>query len=298
MKKKVIARVFGGLGNQLFCYAAARRLAIKNDAELVIDHISGFKYDYKYRRSYQLHKFDIPCRLADPSERFEPFPRIRRAIRKRVEKLRPFHRRGYISQEGMEFDERLLDLKFQKKLYIEGYWQSEKYFKDIEHVIRKEFTLKNIKSDKNLKLSDLILQKNSVAVHFRLFGETDEHYSVNSSLKYYRKSIEKITQDIENPHYFVFSDNPQKAGHMFGKFGLPFTLISHNNSDQDAHLDLWLMSQCNHFIIANSTFSWWGAWLSKNSNKMVIAPGSVKKAGTGAWGFEGMLPKRWIKCFY
>ena len=88
-----------GLGNQLFCYAAARRLAIVNQVELVIDHVSGFKYDYKYKRTYQLDKFNIPCRLAKPSERFEPFSRVRRAIVKRFEKLRPFHNRRYITQQ-------------------------------------------------------------------------------------------------------------------------------------------------------------------------------------------------------
>jgi len=297
LSKKVIVRVFGGLGNQLFCYAAARRLAIVNDAELVIDHVSGFKYDYTYKRTYQLDKFNIPCRLAIPAERLEPFSRIRRAFLKRLEKKRPLKKRRYIVQDGMDFDRRILDLRVKKNVYLEGYWQSEKYFKDIEETIREDFKINHIQGDKNFKVSGLIKNSiNPVAVHFRLFDDKEGRFSpVDMQASYYRNAVKTISEKVTDTHYFLFSNKPDKAWEIFSTFNRPFTLVNHNKSENSAYLDLWLMSQCNHFIIANSTFSWWGAWLSDHRDKVVVSPGFEKKSGTGAWGFDGLLPDDWIK---
>ena len=136
---KVIVRILGGLGNQLFCYAAARRLALVNDAELVLDTVSGFTYDRVYRRQYQLDHFNIPCRKATPTERLEPFGRLRRWLLRTWNRRLPFEKRSYIFQEGLDFDPRLLEFKPRGTVYLEGYWQSEKYFKDVEDIIRQEF---------------------------------------------------------------------------------------------------------------------------------------------------------------
>lgn len=295
MNKKIVVRIFGGLGNQLFCYAAARRLSIVNNAELVIDHISGFKYDYKYTRNYQLHHFNIPCRLAKPNERFEPFSRMRRAFKKRMALAWPFHKRTYVTQEGMDFDERLLDLKTNRDLYIEGYWQSEKYFKDVEKVIRKDLLFKDTKDKKNLSVLENIEEQNSIAIHVRFFEETDTENSLITTEDYYKRAIQRMIRLVPGGHFFLFSDKPEKAKYMLNKIGISYTLVSHNNSDETAYLDLWLMSKCNHFIIANSTFSWWGAWLSSFPDKIVIAPGFVKIIGAMKWGYDGLLPKKWIK---
>jgi len=294
MQKKIITRIFGGLGNQLFCYAAARRLAIKNRAELVIDDVSGFKYDTAYQRTYQLHHFNIPCRMATPSERLEPFSRIRRGVQKRVSGFRPFHKRSYITQEGMDFEQRLLTLEPRKNIYIEGYWQSEKYFKDVEEMIREDLKITGDKGEKNLELADSMSQNQSVAIHVRFFGDSDSNSNLNASSAYYKDAIDRMGHLVPDAHYYLFSDKPEEAGSLMNHMGVPFTLISHNKSDDDAYLDLWLMSQCNHFIIANSTFSWWGAWLSEFEGKTVIAPGLKKTSGTSSWGFKGLIPEEWI----
>ena len=132
LTKLVIPRLFGGLGNQLFIYASARRLALKNQAELVIDDISGFINDYQYQRFYQLNHFNIPCRKATASERLEPFSRLHNKIRRHLNSLRAFEHRSYIQQEGIDFDPRLLSLQPNPTLYLEGYWQSEGYFRTLK----------------------------------------------------------------------------------------------------------------------------------------------------------------------
>ena len=118
--KIIIARIKGGLGNQLFCYAAARRLALVNGAELVIDDVTGFSRDSLYRRSYMLDNFSIQCRKATPAERMEPFEKYRRYLARRYNKILSFERRRYIEQKGIDFDRRLLNLKITSTVCLDG----------------------------------------------------------------------------------------------------------------------------------------------------------------------------------
>ena len=138
---KIIVRILGGLGNQLFCYAAARRLALKSDAELVLDDVSGFSRDLLYQRRYQLDHFRIPCRKATKAERLEPLSRLRRYLKRATNRHRPFQLRNYIQQAGVDFDPRLLMLRPKGTLFLEGYWQSESYFKDVEETIRSDLRI-------------------------------------------------------------------------------------------------------------------------------------------------------------
>src|SRR6476660_2979341 len=111
MQPKVIALITGGVGNQLFCYAAARRLALVSGAELVLDNRSGFVRDLAYQRSYQLDHFCIPCRKTTASERLSPFPRVRRFLKRAANRRREFARRTYVEQEDFAFDPRILRFK-------------------------------------------------------------------------------------------------------------------------------------------------------------------------------------------
>jgi len=137
----------------------------------------------------------------------------------------------------------------------------------------------------------------AVALHIRFFDSLDENLNSNSNASndYYLRAIEHIESKITNAHYFIFSDNPGAAASIVPLSQDRYTLVSNNEGDENAYADLWLMSLCKHFIIANSTFSWWGAWLSNNPKKIVIAPGFEKREGKSAWGFYGLLPDNWIK---
>lgn len=291
--KKIICRIFGGIGNQLFSYSAAQRLAIANDFELVIDDISGFTRDHAYQRTYQLDNFNIPCRRATTIERLEPFSRIRRHLKREWNRLLPFEQRTYLTQEGVDFDPRLLKLKLENTVYLEGYWQSENYFKDIEAVIRQNLLIEPPTDLYNLTMAEKISKKTAIAVHVRFFDDPNKTTTHNVCDGYYRRAIEEMEKNITpSPHYFIFSDKPKAAQALIPIGNDRTTLITHNQGNQFAYADLWLMTKCQHFIIANSTFSWWGAWLAKNPEKKVISP--MKTGGTvTTWGFKGLIPTNW-----
>src|SRR5688572_7528026 len=138
MRRRIIVRMKGGLGNQLFQYAAGRRLAIHNDAELVIDDRTGFERDHTYRRKYMLDRFQIAGRLASHRDLLEPFGRLRRRRVRLSSRRARFEDRIYLEQKGFQWEPRLLDFKVDKWVYLEGYWQSERYFYDVQDTIRKD----------------------------------------------------------------------------------------------------------------------------------------------------------------
>jgi hypothetical protein len=292
---KIIVRVQGGIGNQLFCYAAARRLALVNDAELVIDDVTGFVRDAKYQRRYALDCFNISCRKATPRERMEPFERYKRGLAKYIARQRPFHIRRYIEQEGIDFDPRLLELKVKGTVYLDGLWQSEGYFKDVEDLIRKDLAIIPPQDLGNKEMAERIRVCNAVAIHVRWFDVHSENSTNNVPTVYYTRAVAYMEKLAPDAHYFLFSDFPTSASVRIPLPQERITCIFHNKGDVNAYADLWLMSQCKHFIIANSTFSWWGAWLADNAAKQVIAPEFKARGCKMSWGFEGLLPKGWVE---
>lgn len=291
---KVIARIKGGLGNQLFCYAAARRLALVNNAELVIDDVTGFARDRQYRRQYMLGRFHIPVRKATPAERLKPFERYRRGVMKWWSRRKPFAERRYLEQEGIDFDDRLLNLKVQGTLYLEGLWQSEDYFKDVESIIRKDLQIIPPTDALNLRVAEEIRRNQAVAVHVRWFDTPGVEGLHNASMDYYHRAIILMNERVPSAHYFLFSDDPDAARARLPLSDAHITNVSHNQGDENAYADLWLMSQCQHFITANSTFSWWGAWLRNGEDKIVVTP-DLKITGKTSWGFKGLIPDEWVK---
>ena len=128
----------------------------------------------------------------------------------------------------------------------------------------------------------------------RWFNSPEGAGGDNIEKEYYSRAIEYMESELSSPHYFLFSDNIAAARK---KIALPedrLTLVAHNSGDRAAVSDLWLMTQCRHFITANSTFSWWGAWLGGRQDKIVVTP-ALKKDGIGSWGFEGLVPEGWTQ---
>ena len=292
--KIIIARIVGGIGNQLFIYSAARRLALMNHAELVLDSYSGFARDLKFKRHYQLDNFNIPCRKATSSERLEPFPILRRFISRRWNQYLPFERRSYLMQERLDYDERLLSYKTTGLVHFEGYWQSEKYFQDIEEIIRLELKITPPTDFANCSMANKIANSKAVAIHVRFFNDPNIEDNKNPIAEYYEQAVQQMERRVPNAHYYLFSDRPDWARSLIPLKDERVTVVDHNLGDEMAFADLWLMTFCNHFIIANSTFSWWGAWLCPQNDKVVITPKFEKCGGDGSWGFNGLIPENWV----
>lgn len=261
----IISRLIGGLGNQMFQYAAGRRLAIIHNTDLKID-ISGFG-NYKIHR-YQLGQYNISAQIATTDE----IKNFRGKSILFINRLTPSNAR-WIKEKYFHFDPSILML--QDNVYLDGYWQSEKYFKDVENPIRHDLRVKSPPSENNASMLTDIQRQMSVALHIRR-GDyvtnkiTNLHHGT-ATLEYYQNAIKYlISHGIQKPCFYIFSDDPTWVKQNL-KLDYPTVYVNHNDRDH-GYEDMNLMSHCQHFIIANSTFSWWGAWLSNNPNKIVIAP--------------------------
>lgn len=291
----IITQLIGGLGNQLFQYAVARRIAHFKNCQIKLD-LSGFR-NYNLR-TYRLSYFNIIENIASPDEiaslkgsQGKNLPILALGL---INKIQPYYKRSYIKECHFHFDPNMM--KAPCNAYLEGYWQSEKYFKDIENIIRSEFTLKHEPDAINKEIYHIIGNSNSVSIHVRR-GDYISNPITNQvhgvcPLDYYYRAIDKINELVkEPPHFFVFSDDPNWAGENL-KTEDPVMVVSHNSLDKD-YEDLRLMSLCKHHIIANSSFSWWGAWLCTNKEKIVIAPN--KWFNTNEHDTRDLIPDSWIK---
>ena len=288
----------GGIGNQMFQYAAARRLAHIRNAPIKLD-VNWFGNIEKGNtsRKYELHAFTIKEDFALPGE-VDGYKNVKtgafsRTLKKLAGAVSPFNHSTWIRERRFHFDPAIL--KLPDNVYLEGYWQSEKYFLDCEEIIRKEFTVRTEPGEKNRQIAEIIKNTESVSVHVRrgdyVTNPTTSQYHGSCSMEYYREAVGRAVSQIQRPHFFVFSDEPDWVKE---NLTLPFsvTYIDHNGT-ANAYEDMRLISLCKHHIIANSSFSWWGAWLCVNPDKLVFAPKKwFNKAGMNT---ADLLPGSWHK---
>jgi hypothetical protein len=272
----VIVQLIGGLGNQMFQYAAGRALALHHRTALKLD-ISAFA-SYPLR-TYRLHHLRIHEDFATPQEvaavqagGWNRFTRLLWRIQRKVRVLRYYQETIFREQQLWVYDSNIL--RTRKDVYLVGSWQSEKYFAAIADLIREEFQLREEPSATSRELAEHMRTCQAVSLHVRRgdYVTNPRTYQIHGvcSLEYYARSITYIAQHVERPTFFVFSDDPDWArAHI--RPGHPTVYVTHNGAARD-YEDLWLMSQCKHHILANSSFSWWGAWLCRNPDKIVLAP--------------------------
>lgn len=260
-----------------------------HNAELKID-VSGFK---EYRlREYLLDNFSIQAKFASSKE-VKDLKVQKKSLFKRILARSDVPASTYILEKLFCYNPDVLVLP--DGVYLEGYWQSEKYFKDIKTIIRQDFTLKRPQKGQNKKLAGLIGSSESVSIHIRR-GDYILDPQVNKvhgtcDLDYYYGAIDKLTKSVHSPSFFIFSDDPKWVqDHIC--LAYPTTYVDFNGPDK-AYEDLSLMSQCRHHIIANSTFSWWGAWLNENPDKMVIAP--KRWFNDNSRDTKDLMPDNWIR---
>jgi hypothetical protein len=290
-KQSVITRLNGGLGNQLFQYAAGLSLADRLGVPLKLD-LSEF--DTYLLRRFELDKFNISAEIATPEETagFVINPsRFQRYYGRLVISLGLRFNRIAFKQIKFEYDQAFGKIRY--PMYLNGYWQSEKYFKSAEDKLRRELSLADQLGEASQKILDGIFQCPAVSLHIRR-GDYITNPSAAlihgvCSLDYYHSAIRHVAAHIKDPHFFVFSDDPQWAKDNL-KFIYPVQFVEANGPDRGTE-DMWLMKSCKHHIIANSSFSWWAAWLNDRLDKIVIAPRVWfldKKIDT-----KDLIPEQW-----
>lgn len=282
----IIVNLSGGLGNQLFQYAFGRMVASKYNHELKLDgnyYFSEVCKKSEVPRSYLLDKFNIKANLASIQEVNKINPLWKKIIRKIKYKINISSNPSIYS--GKEFNEK------DNQYYI-GFWQNEKYFKTISSLIKKEITLKERMSLVSEDFSNKIDSNNSVSIHVRRTDilNPENIYNGICDINYYHKAISLIKEKVNNPVFFVFSDDIEWCKNNL-KF-IDNTIFVSNSETKDFE-ELILMSKCKHNIIANSSFSWWGAWLNENQNKIVIAPS--KWVLRGETNFKDIIPSSWMR---
>lgn len=290
----IIVRLIGGLGNQLFQYSLGRHLCEIHKTELKID-ISGFE-SYKLHK-YSLWAFNIRENCASPEEvkaLTTPKTGIAGQLLAKIFHKKPRRAKTNIREKKLfSFNPKIL--KLSDGVYLNGYWQSEKYFADIAGIIRQEATVKFQQTGKDKGLAEMIASTESVSLHIRRGDyvsnpKTKQVHGI-CGIDYYSRCVEHIIQIVKKPHFFIFGDDPEWARTSL-KLPYPNTLVDHNDADKN-YEDLRLMSQCRHHILANSSFSWWGAWLNPKEDKLVFAPRrwiAKKKVN-----FKDIIPARWTK---
>jgi len=269
----------GGLGNQLFQYAVGRTLSLKTGSTLYLN-VSKLSEPTKSgvtRRNYQLSNYNICGEIQTESIDKDFLVRLRS---KTFDVLRIFNRyqaslvsRFHTEERPHVFYPYVLNIYGSSILF--GYYQSEKYFSDVKRDIRQELRVLDEPSGENRTWKTTIEETNSASVHVRRGDYLHQGWALPPS--YYRSAIAELNSSENDLTLFFFSDDlPWLRKHL--RTLLPTGFSSHNvhivdcNTGEEAHEDLRLMRSCRHNVIANSTFSWWGAWLNQYSEKEVIAP--------------------------
>ncbi|MES2425913.1 MAG: alpha-1,2-fucosyltransferase [Bacteroidota bacterium] len=284
----IIVKLQGGLGNQMFQYAAGKSLAVKHNVPLFLDHSYLERNNRSFNgftaRTYGLDIFNISGNRLSAQVIDQYFDSGSDSAVYAYTEL------------PVSYDARFRTLK--PAVHIRGNWQSPKYFKAVSDLLKNEFSFKESDLiEKNDLLVNQILNCNSVAIHVRRSdyitppGISKIYHTC--TVEYYQKAISAILDRFADIDFFVFSDDIKWAEGNLKTERASIHFI-HRNLDAD-WLDMYLMSICKHNIIANSTFSWWAAWLNANVNKNIIAPSKWFEIVPPGFNINYLYPKEWVK---
>lgn len=289
----IITNIIGGLGNQMFQYAAGRSLTLAKGTEFRLD-VSDFS-GYGLHQGFELQRvFNCPVQTATRSDvqailGWQASPIMRRLLAKPA--LSMFRRRGFVVEPSFNYWQGIKEVPTGS--YLAGYWQSERYFHDVAQTICTDFTFRNPPSARNAELAEQIQQGNTVSLHVRR-GDYVKNPKTTAthglcSLEYYQSAIQYVIDRVERPSFYIFSDDPAWVRENM-KIEHPSVYVDHNHG-AESYNDMRLMSMCKHHIIANSSFSWWGAWLNPNPDKIVVAP---RKWFANNNDVSDLFPSGWV----
>ncbi|MEW6427163.1 MAG: alpha-1,2-fucosyltransferase [Thermodesulfobacteriota bacterium] len=277
----------------MFQYAAGRALSLRRGVSHSLD-ISAFSH-YELHNGFELYQvFCCPSPLASEVDirrllGWQSSVTMQRFLRHSIFAF--LRRRALVFEPSFRYWPGIDDAPL--RCYLLGYWQSEKYFQYESKTIRSDFSFKPFSAPQNRLLAERINSEEAISLHVRR-GDYVHDPKTNTTLglcalSYYEDAVNYISKRVNNPSFYIFSDDPFWVRLHFD-ISFPCTFIEHNHGAQSFN-DMHLMSLCRHHIIANSSFSWWGAWLNPRPNKIVIAP---KKWFANDYSSEDLLPDGWI----
>jgi len=285
----IITRLQGGLGNQMFQYAAGVRLAAARQTRLKLDVSLLGARDVATPRRYELGCFRISAERATPEE-LEALL-AKRSLAARISPR--LDRRAAARERHFHYDPAVARLP--DDTCLQGYWQSARYFEDSAERVRQEFRFRSEPSGRNVELAEEIGARAAVSLHVRR-GDYAAHAATRAyhglcPVDYYHRAASYVAERVRDPIFVLFSDDPEwTRTHL--DLRARTIAIEHNGPDDGAE-DLRLMSLCRHHVIANSTFSWWGAWLCTKPEKIVTAP--ERWFSDGARDTSDLIPDRWVR---
>lgn len=289
----IISNLIGGLGNQMFQYATGRALSLSKGLEFKLD-VSDFD-SYRLHQGFELQRvFYCPVQLANLDEvrsvlGWQSSSTIRRVLAR--PEMSAIRRRSFVVEPHFQFWGGINHVDV--NCYLTGYWQTEKYFSGYSDVIRSDLSFKNSFNNVNSCVAEQINGVAAVSLHVRRGDyvnnpKTTANHGV-CPLDYYVKAIQYIAERVAKPEFFIFSDDPAWVKCNIN-IGFPSRYIDHNQG-AESYNDMHLMSLCKHHIIANSSFSWWGAWLNPDPSKIVVAP---NKWFANSNDVSDLFPDAWV----
>jgi hypothetical protein len=286
----------GGMGNQMFQYAIGRQLALKHNTELKLDlsflldrtPIPNFVF-----RDYDLSIFNINADIASNEDikKIIGSNKYTQRLTRTFNKVLPIKNRNYFVEPHFHYTHDVLMLS--KDVYTEGYWQSYKYFQDIEEAIRKEFTFKKDILPSSLNLVNKIKLCNSICLNVRRADFVENSYHGTTNISYYDEALSILEKSLgRDLEIFIFSDDIQWCKENL-KFDYPITIVNYEHKGEKFGNYLQLMTSCKHFIIPNSSFAWWAAYLSNYKEKIIVAP--KKWFNDEKNNTSDLMPQDWIR---
>ena len=289
MDNKIIVRISNELGNQMFMYASCCGIAKNLKRLLLIDNESAF-LSRKNISKYGLDGFNISCDIAGEEYKFLG---LKGYLKRKILKICNFFIKKKIfyiepkdSNKITKFNDKIYNLSLSNNIYLEGYFETEKYFNHIKENIQKEFIFLDAKKYEKSPFFKMLNEKNSVSICLRQnrfiegknrnneLNQNKSNLFRDEQINYINRSIDYIKKNAHNPSFYLWSNDLINLD--ISMFNCKITKVTHDNNFLSVIdkriLDLYLISQCNHHIVIPSSFNWWGAWLSQKNNKIICRP--------------------------
>lgn len=289
----IIIRLKGGMGNQLFQYAFGLSLAKKLNTSLRLDLSSLLdrsKGNFVYR-NYDLSIFNVKATFLTSPSVLEKVYRLKSSLITKMVRQSINKGRHFVKEVDFHYQQELVDQATTNSIY-EGWFQSERYFDDVKGLLRKQFTFKAPLLPRSQSLFHYIQSSNSICLNVRRtdFLKVDNLNTTNK--EYFLKAAEYLAQKIENPVFFIFSDDVKWCEENI-VLNHPAKIVDHKHKGIKFGNYLQLMSHCKHFIIPNSSFAWWAVWMNQYEGKMVVAPKNW--FNDPSIETNDLVPKNWIR---